>query len=172
MYMYCWSGVNQRNCYTSFISWPLRFVTKNLFIYNLTPSSAAQVIYNLLTFRPFYILEWFTGFFNPGPRYILYCKAALLQYYRVLISRRERFSYLLSISEIFVNLQYFLHHGVFFGSTEETDHCSCWHGRFCRWELLVQVSYLYGRGKREVCVEGGVLNNYRDSNLIRRRIRL
>lgn len=86
--MYCWSGVNQRNCYTSFISWPLRFVTKNLFIYNLTPSSAAQVIYNLLTFRPFYILEWFTGFFNPGPRYILYCKAALLQYYRVLISRR------------------------------------------------------------------------------------
>lgn len=65
--MYCWSGVNQRNCYTSFISWPLRFVTKNLFIYNLTPSSAAQVIYNLLTFRPFHILEWFTGFFNPGP---------------------------------------------------------------------------------------------------------
>lgn len=98
--MYCWSGVNQRNCYTSFISWPLRFVTKNLFIYNLTPSSAAQVIYNLLTFRPFHILEWFTGFFNPGPRYILYCKAALLQYYRVLISRRERFSYLLSISWI------------------------------------------------------------------------
>lgn len=100
MYMYCWSGVNQRNCYTSFISWPLRFVTKNLFIYNLTPSSAAQVIYNLLTFRPFHILEWFTGFFNPGPRYILYCKAALLQHYRVLISRRERFSYLLSISWI------------------------------------------------------------------------
>lgn len=155
MYMYCWSGVNQRNCFTSSISWPLRFVTKNLFIYNLTPSSAAQVIYNLLTFRPFHILEWFTGFFNPGPRYILYCKAALLQYYRVLISRRERFSYLLSISEIFVNLQYFLHHGVFFGSTEETDHCSCWHGRFCRWETFGTGELLIWEGETwSVCWRG------------------
>lgn len=51
----------------------------------------------------------------------------------------ERFSYLLSISEIFVNLQYFLHHGVFFGSAEETDHCSCWHRGFCRWETFGRV---------------------------------
>lgn len=43
-------------------------------------------------------------------------------------------------------------------------------GDFAGEKLLVQVSYLYGRGKRGVCVEGGVLNNYRDSNLIRRRI--
>lgn len=41
-------------------------------------------------------------------------------------------------------------------------------GDFAGEKLLVQVSYFYGRGKRGVCVEESVLNNYRDSNLIRR----
>lgn len=75
----------------------------------------------------------------------------------------ERFSYLLSISEIFVNLQYFsTHHGVFSGSAEETDHCSCWHRGFYRWETfkaggLIMVGWYVECVCVCLCGRGGVL---------------
>lgn len=51
----------------------------------------------------------------------------------------------------------FPHHGVFSGSAEETDHCSCWHRGFYRWETfkaggLIMVGWYVECVS--VCVEG------------------
>lgn len=65
----------------------------------------------------------------------------------------------------------FPHHGVFSGSAEETDHCSCWHRGFYRWETfkaggLIMVGWYVECVCVSVWKGRGALNkNCQDSNL-------
>lgn len=161
--MYCWSGVNQRNCYTSSISWPLSLSPRTCLFTSShrPPQRSLFTIYS--NFVHFIFWSDLLVSLTQGPTiYFIvrpHCSSTVVPCID-LPERGSRICWAYRKYSWICNI--FPHHGVFSGSAEETDHCSCWHRGFYRWETfkaggLIMVGWYVECVCVCLCGRGGVL---------------